>query len=59
MACSGLLGGIVLLYVDRHLLSLFGAGALAIALLFAEIAHATIVRRALQEFGSESLANDI
>jgi DHA1 family inner membrane transport protein len=59
MACSGLLGGIVLLYVDRHLLSLIGAGALAIALLFAEIAHETIVRRAPQEFGSESLANDI
>ncbi len=54
LACSGLLGGIVLLFIDRHFLSLIGAVAIAIALLFAEVAHATIVRRARQEGGSSS-----
>jgi predicted MFS family arabinose efflux permease len=56
LACSGLLGGIVLLFIDPYFLSLIGAGALAIALLFAEVAYATIARRAWQECGAEALA---
>ena len=56
LACSGLLGGIVLLFIDRYYLSLIGAVGLAIALLFAEVAHAMIARRARQEHGPEALA---
>lgn len=56
LACSGLLGGIVLLVIDPHFLSLIGAGALAIALLFAEIAHAIIAWRARLERRSATLA---
>lgn len=56
LACSGLLGGVVLLFIDRHSLSLIGALALMIALLFAEVAHAAIARRARQERGPEAIA---
>jgi predicted MFS family arabinose efflux permease len=59
LACSGLLGGIVLLFIDRHFLSLIGALGLAVALLFAEVAHAAIARRARQEHSAEGLANRI
>jgi predicted MFS family arabinose efflux permease len=45
LACSSLLGGLVLLHIDRHRLSLVGAGMLLVALLLAELAHALIVRR--------------
>ncbi len=56
LAFSGLLGGIVLLFIDRYYLSLIGAVGLAIALLFAEVAHAMIARRARQEHSAEALA---
>ncbi|TPQ39259.1 MULTISPECIES: MFS transporter [Cupriavidus] len=39
LACSGVLGGIVLLFIDRQYLSIVGAGLIAIALVFAEAAH--------------------
>lgn len=39
LACSGVLGGIVLLFVDRQYLSLVGAGLVAVALACAEAAH--------------------
>jgi predicted MFS family arabinose efflux permease len=55
LACSGLLGGIVLLLIDPYFLSLIGAVALAIALLFAEVAHAMIARRARREGGAAAL----
>jgi predicted MFS family arabinose efflux permease len=58
LACSGLLGGIVLLFIDKYFLSLIGAVGIAIALIFAEAAHATIVR-ARQEHSAEALANPI
>ncbi len=56
LACSGLLGGVVLLLIDPHFLSFIGAGALAIALLFAEVAHTTIAWRARLERGPKALA---
>jgi MFS transporter, DHA1 family, inner membrane transport protein len=39
LACSGILGGLVLLFIDRHYLSIVGAGLIAIALVLAEAAH--------------------
>jgi hypothetical protein len=54
-----LLGGIVLLFIDKYFLSLIGAVGIAIALLFAEVAHAMITRRARQEHSPEALANEI
>ena len=45
LACSGVIGGFVLVLMDRHYLSLVGAGFIAIALVFAELAHLCIVRR--------------
>ncbi|MCY1199546.1 Purine efflux pump PbuE [compost metagenome] len=39
LACSGVLGGIVLLFVDRQYLSLVGSGLVAVALACAEAAH--------------------
>lgn len=57
LACSGLLGGLLLLVIDPHYLGLIGAGALAIALLFAEIAHAIIGWRARLERRSQALAD--
>ncbi len=59
LACSGLLGGIVLLFINQYFLSLIGAVALAIALLFAEVAHAMIARHARQEHRPDALANEI
>lgn len=56
LACSGLLGGIVLLVIDPRFLSFIGAGALAIALVFAEVAHAIIAWRARLERRSETVA---
>jgi len=48
LACSGLLGGIALLYVDRHYLGVVGAGLIAIALLLALAAHRCIERERLR-----------
>lgn len=44
LACSGLIGGAVLLYVDPRYLSVVGAGLIAIALVLAEAAHHCIRR---------------
>ena len=41
-----MLGGLVLLFIDRHRLSLVGAAMILVALLLAEITHACIQRRA-------------
>lgn len=53
LACSSMLGGVVLLFIDRHYLSLAGAGMVAIALLLAEVTHFRIVRKSTP--GSASL----
>lgn len=45
LACSGLLGGIVLLFIDRHYISIVGAALLGVALVLAEIAHRAIAGR--------------
>jgi predicted MFS family arabinose efflux permease len=57
LACSGLLGGVMLLLIDRYYLSLIGAVALAIALVCAELAHAMIAQRAKREHAAEVLAD--
>ncbi len=49
LACSGVLGGIVLLFVDRQYLSIVGAGLIAIALVLAEAAHLCIARTCIRE----------
>lgn len=49
LACSGALGGAVILRIDPHYLGLIGAAFLAASLLFAEIAHQSIRRRAQRE----------
>ena len=53
LACSGLLGGIVLLFIDRHFISIVGAILVGIALLLAEAAHLTIVRRSTQRIADD------
>lgn len=45
LACSSMVGGLVLLVIDRHYLSLVGAGMIVVALVLAEVTHAAIVRR--------------
>lgn len=50
LACSGLLGGLVLLFIDRHYLSVVGAGLIAIALVFAEAAHRVTERTQVREY---------
>jgi MFS transporter, DHA1 family, inner membrane transport protein len=49
LACSGLLGGIVILVIDVHYLSLVGAASIFVALVMAELAHLRIIRRASAE----------
>jgi DHA1 family inner membrane transport protein len=44
LACSGVIGGVVLLYMDPQYLSLVGAGLIAIAFVLAEAAHLHIRR---------------
>jgi DHA1 family inner membrane transport protein len=44
LACSGVLGGLALLFMDRHYLSIVGAGLIAIAFILAEVAHRCIER---------------
>lgn len=39
LACSGVLGGLALLFIDRHTLSIVGAGLIGIAFVLAELAH--------------------
>ena len=45
LACSSMVGALVLLVIDRHYLSLVGAGMIVVALVLAEVTHAAIVRR--------------
>jgi DHA1 family inner membrane transport protein len=45
LACSSMLGGLVLLFIDRHYLSLIGAAMILAALVLAEATHAVIARR--------------
>lgn len=45
LACSSIVGGLVLLHIDRHYLSLVGAAMILLALLLAEVTHLIIVRR--------------
>jgi hypothetical protein len=45
LACSSMVGGLVLLFIDRHYLSLVGAGMILVALLLAEVTYASIARR--------------
>jgi predicted MFS family arabinose efflux permease len=45
LACAGVLGGLVILVIDPHYLSLVGAVSISFALIFAEVAHRVIVRR--------------
>ncbi|MDM0002606.1 MFS transporter [Variovorax sp. J22P240] len=47
LACSSVLGGLVLLVIDRHYLSLVGAGMILVALALAEVTHGCIVRRSI------------
>jgi DHA1 family inner membrane transport protein len=49
LACSGLLGGIVILVIDVHYLSLVGSASIFVALVMAELAHLRIIRRASAE----------
>lgn len=56
LACSGALGGLVLLYIDRHYLSIVGAGLITAALLIAEAAHASINRQHIREIANARLA---
>jgi predicted MFS family arabinose efflux permease len=51
LACSGALGGAVLLLIDRHYLSIVGAGLIAIALVLAEAAHVATERKQVANFG--------
>lgn len=44
LACSGILGGLVLLFMDRQYLSIVGAGLIAIAFALAEAAYFFIER---------------
>jgi predicted MFS family arabinose efflux permease len=44
LACSGVLGGITIIVIDPHYVSLVGAGLLVIAFVLAEAAHLYIVR---------------
>jgi predicted MFS family arabinose efflux permease len=44
LACSAVLGGVALLYIDRHYLSIVGAALIAIAFILAEVAHRYIER---------------
>jgi MFS transporter, DHA1 family, inner membrane transport protein len=54
LACSSMLGGLALLFIDRHDLSLIGAGMIAIALLLAEVTHLLIVRHGVRQAASLS-----
>jgi predicted MFS family arabinose efflux permease len=49
VACSGVLGGLALLVMDRRYLSVVGAGLIAIALVLAEAAHVCIERQRIRE----------
>jgi predicted MFS family arabinose efflux permease len=50
LACSGVLGGLVLLFMDRQYLSIVGAGLIAIAFVLAEAAHLCIERERIRGY---------
>jgi predicted MFS family arabinose efflux permease len=52
LACSGLLGGVVLLFMDRHYLGVVGAGLIAVALVCAKTADLIIERRGVAEYAT-------
>jgi DHA1 family inner membrane transport protein len=52
LACSGVLGGLVLLFMDRQYLSIVGAGLIAIALVLAEAAHLCIERERIRNYAT-------
>jgi predicted MFS family arabinose efflux permease len=49
LACSGVLGGLVLLFLDRQYLSIVGAGLIAIAFVLAEAAHLCTERKRIRD----------
>jgi DHA1 family inner membrane transport protein len=49
LACSGVLGGLALLFMDPHYLSIVGAGLIAIAFILAELAHRCIERARVRD----------
>jgi predicted MFS family arabinose efflux permease len=55
LACSGALGGLVLLFVDPRYLSIVGAGLIALALVFAEAAHACTERKRTRDEATAGL----
>ena len=54
LACAGMLGGFVLLFMDRQYLSIVGAGLIAIAFVLAEAAHLCIGRKRIQHYATEN-----
>ncbi|WP_394778896.1 MFS transporter [Undibacterium sp.] len=58
LACSGVLGGIVLLFMDARYLSMVGAGLILIAFLFAEAAHFCIVRESAPGAATGEIGED-
>lgn len=55
LACSSMVGGLVLLVIDRHYLSLVGAGMILVALALAEVTHTAIVRKRTGAFRTSEL----
>lgn len=53
LGCSGAVGGVVILLLDRHFLSLGGAASLVIALFIAEAAYWSIARKTRVDTPSE------
>jgi predicted MFS family arabinose efflux permease len=49
LACSGALGGFVLLFIDARYLSIVGAGLIAVALVLAEAAHRCTERERIRD----------
>jgi predicted MFS family arabinose efflux permease len=49
LACSGALGGFVLLFIDARYLSIVGAGLIAVAFVLAEAAHRCTERKRIRD----------
>jgi predicted MFS family arabinose efflux permease len=58
LACSGVLGGVVILIIDPHYLGFAGAGLIAFALIFAEAAHSRIVNQSHKGSTAAKLARE-
>ncbi|UVF22577.1 MFS transporter (plasmid) [Microvirga terrae] len=58
LACSGVLGGVAILIIDPHYLSLAGAGLIAFALILAEAAHSRIMRKSHKDGPAAKLASE-